>query len=573
MRIEISLFCIILCLQSVFIVDAMMIDMLTILAPLASILDISNFDGLLPGLNHVNVYEIQSTILNADTSANPLEPFIHGIDTFMNQHPELNEPSSQYFSEVFTVLKTKLDNTLFASANTFLDNNPRLKLSASEYLKEDVFGPLSSSLNAQLKINFDTLLSDNPDLKLTVNEFTKKFIEKTQVELQDTITFLGKSPLAKDIEAFTQKSGGEIASDFSNSLIKNSEPARNGIVAFTGKLFSTVFGPTIDSIAKSVASSSTSTANTITTTASSAVTGASISPESIPLPSGEVVSRNLEIISSSFNGLVDSFGDVSRKVGSTTSGSVDSALTMAIEALNRAGSIFSSQLAEKGDVLTANIDGALTKTGDALLTIPSTASESFKAFSDKAQTSASTTPVSDLPLGLTLYKSATSTSTSSLSAPTASELVDAFNAKINGITNKVQGWKLFSDDNHWQNGYWEGKINQLQNTDSIKAQNAVNEWFSSKGSLLSREWEDYVKGVEARTNGAFSSINEAINRVPDNWARKSAVAEATYSRNIKLLEEYSKDSKPLVDALIKEANVASNELKNYSENVIKNGDL
>ncbi len=550
-----------------------MLDILTIFAPLASLLDVSNFEGLLPGLNHIHVNEIQSTtMLNADTAANPLEPFVQGIDTFMKQHPELSEPGNQYFGEILAVFKAKLDKTLFASADTFLDNNPKLKLSASQYFKEDVFGPLSSSLNAQFKANFDTLFSDNPDFEVAVSDFTKKFLEQKQVELQDTITFLGKSPLAKNIEALTKKSSGEIVGDFSNSLIKNSEPVRNQIGSFTGQLLSTVFGPTIDSIAKAVTSSGTATVNTIATATSSGTTGISVPTESIALPSGEAVARNLDVISSSFSDFIHSFSDVSTQAGSTILSNTESALSTTIEALNRAGGTFSSQLAEKGDILSTNIVNTLTKTGDAFSTIPNTAIASFKSFADKTESSASTSPVSDLPLGLTFYKG-TSTSASSLSAPTASELLDAFNTKIDGITTKVQGWKFFSDDNHWQNGYWEQKIDQLLNTDTDKAKNSVTEWFDSKGSLLTREWEDYVKSVEARTNGAFSSINDAITRVPDNWARKSAVAEETYNRNIKLLEEFSKDSKPLVDALIKEANEASNELKNYSENIIKNGDL
>ena len=210
------------------------------------------------------------------------------------------------------------------------------------------------------------------------------------------------------------------------------------------------------------------------------------------------------------------------------------------EALSRAGATFSSQLAEKGDILVTNTVGGLEGTGKGILSIQE-GLLNIGVPKVVEGTSKVATFVTDVTTGGAKGITDSVDKVNSITAdPTKVLEVDPRIAeKFGNLGNKITSWKLFTDDNHMETGFWE---NAFKNTAKLASE-------ASDTAQKPEFWDGVNKNVGRLSSDATDAANQAAkeaggvaNRVGYEWNIRAEKAGKLAEVNLKQASEVAEQA-------------------------------
>lgn len=433
------------------------------------------------------------------------------FQSYLDANPELTGSTSKYFENIlkdYPAIKYLYDpfTTPRNVLNKFIQNSPELTQSTSEYFSKasngftansyvvDTFKSAEASIKASgtqesttsflskffndgfkqgVGKDVENYINANPELKKTTSEWVmEKYNTVLLPKTIETLDFLGKSPLAEDTRGLFGKTTSEFVNIFAEKTAKASEPTvgpiRDALGSFTNKV-----GKQLDGTLLSTSEFFTKlfsfdggdgTGNSLSEAPGLNNDFGLVSSK----PSGPKVSNMPGASTTS------AVGDVLKNVAKiapsvdvieTANGLVDSvnkATAVLPNALERAGTSFSAQLFEKGNTLATNVASGLENTGKGIGSIGTGIVEiGIPKVVQGAQ------QLADPIVNLDIEKVSTSVSSSLPSPDSLTTTITEFKVdpkivnKFSNIGKSISEWRLFTDENHMENGYWENQIKNL----------------------------------------------------------------------------------------------------------------
>lgn len=225
---------------------------------------------------------------------------------------------------------------------------------------------LKETLGSYINANFNGYLDANPKLKLSTSEFVLDYYTRIfEPKAIDTLELLDRSPLAQSTRELASAPTSEIVGKIASATAEKLSPFTNVLSGIANRVGDKLFGGPIEALSASLESFN-GAIDKLASTASS-------------LPSIQVD----QFISSAGKGdlpspSLPSFPSFSFDSSLPTTIRLDDDRTKAFQAaiantvgqitpsLSRAGSTFTAELAEKGSILSTNTGNAVAATGNAI---------------------------------------------------------------------------------------------------------------------------------------------------------------------------------------------------------------
>ena len=341
----------------------------------------------------------------------------------------------------------------------------------------------------------------------------------------ETGDFLGKSPLVTDTKSLFSKSTSEFVGVFYDKFRTASEPTLGPLSRGLNDFWVNKLGGQIDKSFQAVLDSNPdlklSTSEYIekllgggSSSLDQAIkTDFGLTPEQRESSTTAIASRASAGASDAMNKALEATAkaiDVNKAIDS-----LSNAASIAPEALSRASAAFSSQLAEKGDILVSNTVGGLEATGKGILSIQEGIVNIGvpKVVEGTSKVAAFVTDVT------TEGAKGISDSVETVNRITEDpakvlEIDPRIAEKFGNLGSRITSWRLFTDDNHMENGFWENTIKN-----SVKFANEASE-TAQKPEF----WDGVNNNVGKFSTDASDAATQAVkdagdvaNRVGYEW--------------------------------------------------------
>eukprot|EP00596_Hydrurales_sp_CCMP1899_P009986 CAMPEP_0119035164 /NCGR_PEP_ID=MMETSP1177-20130426/2117_1 /TAXON_ID=2985 /ORGANISM="Ochromonas sp, Strain CCMP1899" /LENGTH=615 /DNA_ID=CAMNT_0006993115 /DNA_START=266 /DNA_END=2113 /DNA_ORIENTATION=+ len=391
---------------------------------------------------------------------------------------------------------------------------------------------LTSSLTDKINGNFNNFLDSNPELRMSTSTYARTKIDTEFLpKFEETAGIVGKSPFITSTKELASKSTSDLTSSFVTDFQQRFSPILTPIGEVGSRVVSRVTSPINEAIGG---------LNTQLEASRSSVMAemSRIKPIDHHILSDKGVYENLDAPGSTTG--------VSKSIVASLPFSLPSlrvdiiGILGAVKNSLQAGQVnLASEFGEAGQVLGGNVMRATDVTGQI--------TEDIIAKSGSLAVDASE-GLREILGGLT----AAPNRVKSIAASTPSALQDLATAtwgSTNHITDRlgaaltsnaesslaaIQNWSLFSDKNHWENGYWEKIITEVQNTDF---QNT--DFIQNPNILLSQVTEKLSMAGDRFTSHYELSKSQTFHILGLNANAASSTSGATYdySRNIQTFND------------------------------------
>jgi hypothetical protein len=276
--------------------------------------------------------------------------------------------------------------------------------------------------------SFNSWLDKYPKLRLSSSEFVSDFVQNDFLPRYESIVdFLNRSPLAQSTRKMAEMPSSELANNVLAAARTKAQPLTDAITFLVQRIATRIAEPVI-----STAQSLATVGEQLTVQVSSfqqSVPSLSVAIPAIPpAPSIEQLQAATLVV------------DIRQ---------ISELLQSGGAALSRASASFSEQLADKLSILAENTASAIDKVGtgvtqiavDATKIVPERSAELLQRSSERlaVQREQSQEQLQGL------------LSQASIQVPSVLEQT----------LQKVSQWRLFSDENHWEKGYWEQQTRSL----------------------------------------------------------------------------------------------------------------
>lgn len=468
----------------------------------------------------------------------------NGVNGLLKDSDIASTGTSKYLVDSFTSL---FKNGPGKALENVIQANPELQQSTSSYLTD---GFKSSFKNGPGKA-VEAWIAENPELQQSTSAWVSKYYNNVVApKAAETGDFLGRSPLATDTKALFSKSTSEFLGVFYDKFKTASEPTLGPVSRGLDDFFVNKLGgqldksfqagldanpdlklSTSDYLGKLLGGSGSSLDRAIKTdfglTPEQQQASTSVYASRATAGASDAVNRALEATAKSI--------DVGAAVDS-----LSKTASVAPEALSRAGATFSSQLAEKGDILVSNTLGGLESTGKGLQSIQD-GIVNIGVPKVVEGTSKVATFVSDATNGGVkgISDSVDKISTISEDPSKGLEVDPRIVEKFNNFGNKVTSWRLFTDENHNENGFWENAIKNTAKLASDSSENVQKPEF----------WDGVNKNVEKLGSDASGAVDQAVkgagataDRVGYEWNIRAEQASKVAEINFKQANEVAQQA-------------------------------
>lgn len=186
-------------------------------------------------------------------------------------------------------------------------------------------------------------------------------------------------------------------------------------------------------------------------------------------------------------------------------------IDLAPSAVARATSTLAEELGAAGLKLGSNVAEGVTRTGQAVGRV---SAQTLSALDRPADVPVPPSPTQ-------LYTLAT-TSTS----PPRPSYTEALSAQLSAVAERAKGWRLFSDADHWRNGFWERQL--------VAASEVKEEDVLAALSKLESRAEAAVAAAGKQAEETVVALNDALNQVP---ASVDALSEQVQRSSEKLIAD------------------------------------
>jgi hypothetical protein len=389
---------------------------------------------------------------------------------------DVNFPSTS-LSTAQGVGSTLSERTLSATADYITMVKANLAASDLANLKSNAFFAVTfDKISGNLLGKVDTYLDSNPSLKLSASEYVNTVVKPYVSEVGG---FLARSPLANNFKSFGEISSNDALKIFADPVMERTVPVVESIGNALGHLFQSLVGPVtqlndkFEALRPTVDYASTS----------SFFGGSSNSYD--PAQSLKELSENLDVFLSSANEISGKFG-----IQASTGGDV-------LARVPGATVEFGRQLGQKFDILSENLVGY---TGGF-----------FKNLGKVYVGLSETVPAAiDAKFGHGQLLDASNR------AAAGPSIVDVVVDSGADVVSRIKQWKLFSDDNHLANGYWEQqllstpaeKFAKIRSVTEATGQGLRN-FGTNFGDAWAKNGETYAKNTE-QLPGLVNSWRESL---------------------------------------------------------------
>lgn len=480
----------------------------------------------------------------------PFTDVREGVNGLLKDSEFASTGTSKYLADSFTSL---FKNGPGKALENVIQANPELQQSTSSYLTE---GFKSSFKNGPGKA-VEAWIAENPELQQSTSAWVTKYYETVVApKAAETGEFLGRSPLVTDTKGLFSKSTTEFLGVFYDKFRTASEPTLGPVSRGLDDFFVNKFGgqvgktfqagldanpdlklSTSEYLGKLLGGGSSSLDQAIKT-------DFGLTPEQQQASTSTYASKATAGATDAVNKALEATAR-SLDVGAAVD-SLSKTASAAPEALSRAGSTFSSQLTEKGDVLLSNTLGGLEATGKGILSIQE-GIVNIGVPKVVEGTSKVANFVTDATTGGAQSISDSVDKISSISEDPSKviEVDPRIVEKFNSFGNKVTSWKLFTDDNHNENGFWE---NAIKNTAKLASD-------TSEKVQTPDFWDGVNKNVEKLGADAGGAVDEAVtragsvaDRVGYEWNVRAEQAGKVAEMNIKQAAEVAQEAQSAAQA-------------------------
>jgi hypothetical protein len=452
------------------------------------------------------------------------------IEEWIKSTPDVQGSTSSWFAKnvnVGSVGNLPFIDQTFKNADSAISSD----------LKQGTTSYLYNSFKNGLGKDVETYINANPELKKTTSEYVmEKFNSVVVPKTQSTLAFLDKSPLAQDTRGLFGKTTSEFVGIFVEKTAKASEPTVGPLVRALTSISDSIGGKldgtfkqvldtnadlklsTSDYITKFFSSSGDSVGDAITS-------DFGLSPTSRPLTGMQSPNtpgvRMSQMASKGLAVKVDFPEELTNTVN-TVVGNVVDITNRAPVALEKAGSSLGEQLSAKGDVLVGNTVGAFTGFSNGIASIGQGIVE-IGIPKIVEGTNKIIDPVTKIDLD------GVSKSVTDIKIPTEINVDERIVNKFNKFGENIGQWKFFTDDNHMENGFWE-------------------QFFGKQVPKFAQEdlprfaQQDLPKLVDSTSKTALKLSVEAAKQADRLNTELPKVVEATSKTAIKLSEEAVKQA-------------------------------
>ena len=140
---------------------------------------------------------------------------------------------------------------------------------------------------------------------------------------------------------------------------------------------------------------------------------------------------------------------------------------------------------------------------------------------------------------------------------------------VESSVSAVTRWKFFTDDNHWENGFWEQKIKALQNLKQTDFSNQNLEMFNQQVlTTLENAGRRFSDQYEASRSRSYSSLG-----LQESFNFAEVKNYDVYSRNLAAfqmnIKTASETAISLTDTIVKNGGAAVQELSKLKESSVQ----
>jgi hypothetical protein len=175
-----------------------------------------------------------------------------------------------------------------------------------------------------------------------------------------------------------------------------------------------------------------------------------------------------------------------------------------LPAIARATSRFGEGLSRSGDTLLANTEGALQTTSSAILDILNGAANVLPGKTSSLLSEAGEA----IPV---VTSEAVQTVTPVVNNVLAS--IESSQSEVVKTLDNVQNWKFFTDDSHWQTGYWEQQIIKTNEFVNNWNEKSLNDVLNNVNSKLELAQNNFNKIAKSNPNMIEVDVNDISNKV------------------------------------------------------------
>jgi len=471
-------------------------------------------------MDYYNTVVVPKTKETADFLAvSPLakdtDSFINNLKTGVDRYQQVLDLSpgktGKYYSATDAVRDLK---------NAFLAN---LQSSASG---------TSGNVGQSIASAFDSYLEANPKLKLSTSEFLSDYFQNEFLpSYQANAAIVANSPLGRGVQNLFSQPTSAIVSQFSDGVTSQLDgfPKLDPLAPFRVVVedflkenpdlqlsTSEYLAKLTESASAALAESSERTAAAMASAGDGASQG-NLGTAGAAFTVPELTLPPLELTLPSVNLPTESIDQIIAEVG---------------PALDRAGSTLGSELSEAGEKLT---------------TSTTTFATGFSSTVNDIATDLTTVvPARTAELLAESQSKLSDTDTQVATVVgTASSKVDALVATLQGTWDSARQYKLFPDDSHWETGYWEQQIKGISKlTNDLQDDALRDQYISNVGSTLSAAGDRFGAQFNAKT-AEYKDFNDKVVLASQKAAELSSKAVEATS---KALEELPAQSEAAVKA-------------------------
>lgn len=384
-----------------------------------------------------------------------------GFNDYLEANPDLKLSASQYASKFWEekiVLKTK-DTIEFLSRSPLAKNteswiNGIRRFQPPTLSLPDVTPSIPSELHTLdvgkvVNDKFTEYLDSHPKLKMPASQFVVDYYQTEFLpRYESTAEVIGQSPLARGIQQFTSRSSSEVAADLTQSLGQRLQPLTSRLASLGDRIITKLAVEPAKNTFDAIVSTTKSIVASVTTNSGEGE-GVTSTARTAPAGIDELALPKLPSLPSDILPAIPTI-DVDDLVDAG-----QSAVAQSVTALGRASSRFGTELAEKGSILIRNTAEFTTSVTNGIGEIFEDVTTILPAKTVQILKQSST----QLPV---IAEDAAQTSGTLQSSIT--DLSNNVQRIVQDTVDRAGQWRFFSDENHWETGFWEQQIKRLVST-------------------------------------------------------------------------------------------------------------
>ena len=453
------------------------------------------------------------------TLSSNILPIYQSLESQANSQIEALQPKLQGLREQTVIsVKSVFDHFLESNSHLIQESKPKV---------ESYFLSL-----------YDRLIEADPRLKLKTNEYISLVLQDDiKPRLESTIDYINQSPLVTDIRNVASRPTNEVA-------YEQLKPVGDFLIDLGGRVVRKLIAEPTVKLAENVGN----VVNSIVTSASQEL------DTSVPnIPNFEI-NINADKIASTISNVIPPASVFNEKFVETFNAFINE-VGPRIELANNK---FGIGLAESGNKFVSNINNVY---------------ESISQYSESKLDTVKDLKLVEIPGKFIGYIAEIPqgsryipTSTSPAPLKTASDYIDPIINSVTGIQEKLQKWQLFTDPNHWENGYWEQQITQASKLVTTLDENKFNEYVNNIQIVFDKAGQRFIERSE-KPIAKYNQLINTINTFNTNFNELSQPVKEKIS-NFKLDEV-----KEQLQSINTQGSQLLSNLKTYSSDILKNGNL